>query len=191
MLNNWLEENYDNIKQWAKNAAQQHDDYEDLAQYAILTFLENPKAEELVKAGQAQWFIVRILLNSSRGKKSEFYRTYRPKHQEFTQSLEQADEDYDINIDILTEWVNGILDDLLHGDKEEWYRATIFKMCMEQSKPNFSEVSRNTGIPRTSVSNAYYECIEYVKNKLYEYGADYYDIGRLIDDYTGDADELV
>ena len=188
MINEWLEANYEDIKQWAKNAAQQHTDWEDLAQYAIITFLENPKAEELVRNNQAQWFIVRILLNSSRGRKSEYYRLYRPDYQEFTMDLEQADEEYDRNIDLITEWVNGILDDLLHGDQEEWFRGTIFKLCMDQPKPNFSEIARNTGIPRTSVANAYYECVEYVKNKLLQYGATYDDIGSCIRDITGAAD---
>ena len=171
--NQWINENYTNILQWAKNAAQGKSDYEDLAHYAITAFLEHPKADELVERGEARWFIVRILLNSSRGAKSEYYRLYRPKHDTLPDhTINTPDEDYNIGIDILTETINGILDDLKHGDPEEWYNVTVFELCMKQNRPNFSKIARETGIPRTSISNAYYQTIDYVKTKLKEYGYD-------------------
>jgi hypothetical protein len=191
MVNKWIDDNYSNILEWAQKAAQQHKDYEDLAHYAILTFIENPRAAELVESGGARWFIVRILLNSSRGKKSEYYRTYRPRTEEFTEAKEIEDTPYDHDIDTLTEWIHGILEDMEHGDADQWYRAQIFQLCIKQDKLNFSKLARETGIPRTSIAQAYYECIDYVKNKLHEYGHDYNFIGRIISDYTLDADEMV
>jgi hypothetical protein len=189
MVNKWIEENYDDILQWAKNACQQNKDWEDLAHYAIMTFLEHHKAEELVMKGHARWFIVRILLNSSRGEKSEYYRLYRPKWQEIEEEHKQIEsEEYDLDIDLLTEWVNGILEDMLHGDADQWYRSTIFTLCIQQDRLNFSKLARETGIPRTSIANAYYESIDYVKNKLLEYGTTYHNISRIIDDYFNAAD---
>lgn len=174
--NQWINENYTNILQWAKNAAQGKPDYEDLAHYAITTFLEHPKADELAERGEARWFIVRILLNSSRGAKSEYYRLYRPKHDTLPDhTLDSPDEDYDFGIDVLTETVNGILDDLKHGDSEQWYIATIFELCVAEPRLNFSKIARQTNIPRTSISNAYYECIDYVRNKLKQYGYNDYE----------------
>lgn len=167
----WINENYQNILQWARNASQGKADYEDLAHYAITAFLEHPKADELAQRNEARWFIVRILLNSSRGAKSEFYRLYRPKHDSLPDhTIDTPDSSYDLGVDILTETIAGILEDLRHSDAEHWYMATIFELCVAQPKLNFSKIARETGIPRTSVSNAYYECIEYVKIKLLEYG---------------------
>jgi len=177
MKNEWIAENYDNILQWAKNACQQHSDWDDLAHYAITAFLEHEKADELVAKGHARWFIVRILLNSSRGKKSEYYRHYRPAHNELTEATElPQSEDYDKSVDTVTEWIKGILEDLKHGDPAEWYMATILEMCLKQDKLNFSKMARETGIPRTSIASAYYNSIEYIQNKLEEYGNNYNDI---------------
>jgi len=175
--NEWISENYDNILQWAKNACQQHKDWEDLAHYAITKFLEHKKAASLVEAGHARWFIVRIMLNSSRGKKSEYYRRYRPGHNTISEAMDLPEsEPYDKSIDTVTEWINGILEDLKHGDAAEWYMSTVLEMCLAQKKLNFSKLSRETGIPRTSIANAYYNGIEYIKNKLFEYGDNYSDI---------------
>lgn len=192
MVNEWIEKNYEDIMQWAKNACQQHKDWEDLAHYAIMSFLEHDKAEELVKLGHARWFLVRIMLNSSRGEKSEYYRLYRPKWQTINETESNiAIEDYDHDIDTLTEWIAGILEDMKHESPEQWYRATTFELCIKQDRLNFSKLARETGIPRTSISNAYYECIEYVKNRLYEYGHDFDLIGRILNDYIDDADQMV
>lgn len=174
----WITEQYENIQQWAKNAAQGKADWEDLCHYAIAAFLEYPKADELVERGEARWFIVRILLNSSRGAKSDYYRKYRPKWDALPESLTNIqDEEYDIEIDNITETINGILDDLRHGDVEQWYMAQIFELCIRQKRLNFSLIARETGIPRTSISNAYYQTIEYVKQKLTEYGHNLDDLG--------------
>lgn len=174
----WITEQYENIQQWAKNAAQGKPDHEDLAHYAITTFLEHPKADELVERGEARWFIVRILLNSSRGAKSEYYRLYRPKWDSLPDAhVNIQDEEYDQDIDLITECINGILDDLRHGDVEQWYMAQIFELCIKGDRVNFSKIARETGIPRTSISNAYYQTIEYVKQKLTEYGYNLNDLG--------------
>lgn len=187
MVNKWIADNYEQILQWAKNACQQHHDYEDLAHYSVMTFLEHPKAEELVRLGHARWFIVRIMLNSSRGEKSEYYRLYRPKWQTIHEENDTQVEEYDHDVDTLTEWIAGILEDMKHDSAEQWYRATTFELCIQQERLNFSKLARDTGIPRTSISNAYYECIEYVKQKLLEYGATFNDIGLIITDYADDA----
>lgn len=176
-VNMWIEENYDNIQEWAKNACQQWTDSADLAHYAITKFLEHSKAQDLVDAGHARWFIVRILLNSSRSKKSEYYRHYRRGHETLTEATDlPQSEDYDKSIDTVTEWIHGILEDLKHGTPAEWYMATILEMCLEQKKLNFSKLARETGIPRTSIASAYYNSIEYIQNKLEEYGNNYDDI---------------
>lgn len=171
LVNKWINDNYTNIIDWSKNACQGKSDYEDVAHYAITIFLEHNKAEELVMKGHARWFIVRIMLNSSRGKKSAYYRTYRPKHDSLSEhTTDTPDTLYNHDIDSLTETISGILEDLKHGDPDQWFLATVFELCMKEPKLNFSKVARDTKIPRTSIANAYYQTIEFVKIKLEEYG---------------------
>ena len=154
-VNDWITQNYQNILQWSKNAAQQHSDHQDLAHYAITTFLEHEMAQQLVDDGGARWFIVRILLNSSRGKKSEYYRLYRPQHDTTTEFKQIADNEYNVKLDTLTEHVYGILEDMTHGDNELWFMGTLTTLCLQQDKLNFSKLARETGIPRTTISDTY------------------------------------
>lgn len=182
-VNSWITDNYENILQWAKNAAQQNKDYEDLAHYAIATFLEHPKSKQLVDSGHARWFIVRILLNSSRGKKSEFYRLYRPQHNTTTEFKQIEDSEYNQDEDVLTEHIYGILEDMLHEDNELWFMGTLTKLCLEQDKLNFSKLARETGIPRTTISDTYNKTIEYIKNKLNTYGSNNPNLRSSINDY--------
>lgn len=189
-VNRWIEENYEEILQWAKNACQQWTDSEDLAHYAIAQFIEHEKAQDLVDKGHARWFIVRILLNSSRSKKSQYWRIYRRSHQELVEQLNVTDDElYNHELDVITESIWGILEDLEHGDAAEWYNSTVFQLCLEQEKLNFSKLSRETGIPRTSIANAYYETIEWIKIKLEEYGKHFnVDIRDRLSDLLGSAD---
>ena len=187
-VNQWLSDNYDNILQWAKNAAQQHNDHEDLAHYAIETFIQHDKAQQLVDTNQARWFIVRILLNSSRGKKSEYYRIYRPQHTSSDEFKQIQDSEYNVNLDTLTEHVYGILEDMLHGDNELWFMGSLTKLCLEQDKLNFSKLARETGIPRTTISDTYKKTIEYIKDKLNQYGNNNTYLRNSIDSYFGTID---
>jgi hypothetical protein len=187
-VNDWITQNYQNILQWAKNAAQQHDDYEDLAHYAITTFLEHEKAQQLVYNDEARWFIVRILLNSSRGTKSEYYRIYRPQHDTTAEFKQIADNEYNMHLDFLTEHVYGILEDMIHGDAELWFMGTLTTLCLQQDKINFSKLARETGIPRTTISDTYKKTLEYIKNKLHTYGNNNTDLRNSINDYFGTTD---
>jgi DNA-directed RNA polymerase specialized sigma24 family protein len=189
MINKWITDNYSDIETWAKGIVQQHGDWEDLMHYSLLTLLEHPKADELAERGHLRWFLVRIMLNSSRGKKSDYYRTYRQESYRLTDAhTDIQDEAYDTDIDTVTEWIHGILEDMKHGDVDDWYRAQIFELCAEQDRINFSKLSRELQIPRTSISNAYYEAIEIIKQRLLTYANDYPHVGNSIRSYLSTID---
>ena len=67
MINEWINENYDNIKKWLKNIIKDENPsvQQDLIHDIIITFMEHPKAEQLIEDDEARWFIVRIALNLS------------------------------------------------------------------------------------------------------------------------------
>lgn len=73
--------------------------------------------------------------------------------------------DYDIQDDIRLDAIEGILEDMMgEGFGHYWYIATLFRMWIET--PNYSELSRKTLIPRTSIAFAVEECKEYIKKRL-------------------------
>ena len=179
-VNDWITMNYDTLQLVAKKVNQGKGDHDDLLHYAIEQFITNPKAQGLVDAGHAKWFIVRILNTSAKSKTSGFWREHRGNHTELVDSHLTSSDDYDHDKDIILEWLAGIVEDMKHDDVSNWYRATVLELCLAQPKLNFSELSRKTGIPRTSLSNAYYEGIEWVKTKINEYGNSYPDFSNSL-----------
>jgi len=146
-----------------------------LLHYTIEQFLTNPKAQELVDKGHAKWFFIRILQTSAQSKTSGYWREVRGvQTAELNGSSIASHDDYDKDLDTITEWLAGILDDMQHGEIDMWYRGTILELCLKQPKLNFSKISRETGIPRTSIANAYNEGIQHIKNKVKEYGNNYF-----------------
>ena len=62
------------------------------------------------------------------------------------------------------EAIYGIMEDMESDTVEQWFRVKLFQMWLKQS--NYSELSRITNIPRTSISQAVNECIEYIKKRI-------------------------
>ena len=64
----------------------------------------------------------------------------------------------------MIELILEILDEMDKTRERLWYMSRLFRMWLET--PNFSKLSRDTGIPRTSIAKAVEECIEYIKQQL-------------------------
>jgi hypothetical protein len=187
----WIEQNYSKIVQWAKNMTKNDQLYEELAHYAIEQFITHKRYEEIMQKhinepdfGHCRGFILAIMRNSWYGKKSEFTR-YHKAHRadighrkrnvtptKFNELLEeQLHTDYDFSTDYVIEAIDGILEEMSIDTKDLWYQAKLFQMWLEN--PNFSALSRQTDIPRTSISNAVQEAKEYIKKELKNRGIDY------------------
>ena len=76
----------------------------------------------------------------------------------------QDDNIYDHQQDIATESILGVLEDMKADTIELWFRATLFEMYLKES--NFSELSRQTKIPRTTIAKAVEEARDYIKETL-------------------------
>ena len=187
----WIDANYANIVQWAKNMTKSDELSEDLAHYAIETFMTHKRYEEILDKdkldpdyGHCRGFILAIMRNSWYGKKSEFSRTYKLHRadighrkrnlteEDFAAKIEQQPKhEYDREKDFIIEAIEGILEEMTIDTKDLWYKAKLFKLYLQT--PNFSKISRDTGIPRTSISNAVEEAKEYIKQELKNRGFNY------------------
>ena len=181
----WIEHNYDNIIKWAKNITKNDEMSYELAHYAIEKFMFHKRYEEInlrheadPKYGHCRGFLLAIMRNSWIGAKSEFSRIHKAhradigsrKREITSEKFDQlyneiADEEYDEELDYLHEAIMGLLEEMaLDIEGKLWYDAKLFQMYLEDS--NFSSLSRKTGIPRTSISNAVAEAREYVLQEL-------------------------
>lgn len=187
----WVNENYTNIRQWASNITKSDELTDDLAHYAIEKLLGHPRFEELSlrdqdepKVGHLRAFILAIMRNAWFGHKSEFTRYYKIHRadigqrkrnlteEDFNNRLEkQGQDDYNYDRDYIVEAIEGILEEMEINTKDLWFKARLFRMWLET--PNFSKLARETGIPRTSISNAVEEAKEYIKQELKNRNIDY------------------
>lgn len=159
----------------AKRITKHSPESEDVAHYAIEQFMTHPRGQELVDKGQAMLFLSGIIHRSFHSSTSPYHTLYRQKgrmHQIYWSNAEgRIDEPYDETDDLKIEAIQGIIEEMLCDTKEQWFRAQLFKMYLTTS--NYSELSRITKIPRTSISQAVSECIDYIKMRLKQYGINY------------------
>jgi hypothetical protein len=187
----WINKNYPNIIEWAQNITKSDELSEDLAHYAIETFLTHKRLQEIIEKetadpgfGHCRGFILAIMRNSWHGAKSEFTRYYKAHRadighrkkniteEEFLVRLEGiVRSDYDFQKDFMVEAITGILEEMEIDNKSLWYKGRLFKMWLDT--PNFSKLSRETGIPRTSISNAVEDAKLYILSELKKRNIDY------------------
>ena len=181
----WITLNYKNIIQLSRNMCKNDALYEELAHYSIEKLLTNPRYDEILAKhtsdpdfGHLRGFILAIMRNSWYGKKSEFRRVNAnhradigsrkrivtdDKWERLTEHI--PNEDYDFEIDFLVEAIEGLMEEMdLEMESGLWYRSRLLKMWLET--PNFSELSRLTDIPRTSISKAVEEAKAYIVEEL-------------------------
>lgn len=167
MISQWIEENYDNIRGWLKNIIKDENPSvkEDLIHDVILTFMEHPKAEQLIEDDEARWFIVRIALNQSRSVTSPHYKTYKQNQiNEFEDNIyEMPEEEYDLIQDSQIETLLNCLDEMYQGTNKERYYAML--ILLYSAVENFSELSRRMNIARTTISKNYKEGLELLREK--------------------------
>ena len=141
---------------------------EDVAHFAILHFMEHERGQEIVDSGKAMNFISGIIHRSFHSSTSQYHTVYRQKgrvHQ-LKDGYEETyiEEEYDYHRDEVMQAVEGIMEDMGADRSELWYRCQLFKMWIVT--PNYSELYRRTGIPRTSISLAVEEAKAYIRTEL-------------------------
>jgi DNA-directed RNA polymerase specialized sigma24 family protein len=171
MINKWVTENYDKIISMSKKVCKGSSESEEVAHYCLSQFLEHSEANALIERNEAMKFLSGMMHRSFHSSTSQYHTLYRQKgrvHPKNGMDPEALDEEYDIETDLTIEAIEGILEDMQADNIELWYRSTLFRMYIRES--NYSEIERQTGIPRTSISQAVKECKKYIKKTLNERG---------------------
>ena len=169
---------------------------EDVAHYCILAFAEHERAKELIERNEAMKFLSGMIHRSFHSSTSPYHKLYRQSgrvHELYDHTInKQSDgafnvdrkwhkkladyqnvwythnDEYDIETDLKIEAIQGLIEEMEAEGVDQWFRATLFKMWLEE--PNYSELSRVTHIPRTSISQAVKECREYIQQTLKQRG---------------------
>jgi len=167
-LDRFLTDKYEDIILMSKKICRASREAEEVAHYVIAEFMEHERAVELVESGRGMNFLSGMIHRSFHSSTSKYHTIYRQKGRVhgLTQKHynRQDNETYNIEQDNATEAIQGILEDMEAGSIELWFRATLFKMYMKEN--NFSELSRQTKIPRTSIAKAIEEARTYIQQQL-------------------------
>lgn len=152
----------------SKKICKSNSGWEDVAHFCIIKFTEHERAQELIDLNQAMRFISGMIYRSFWSNTSQYYNEYHQKGKmtscETIYDDVEEPEEYDYEKDIAIEAILGVIEDMKAGGIEQWYKATLFEMWSET--PNYSELSRRTKIPRTSISQAVSEAQQYIKQQL-------------------------
>lgn len=158
----------------AKKICKGSHEYEDVAHFAIESFMHHERGQELVDGGRAMNFLSGIIWRSFNSSTSEYHSLYRQKnrvHELTDKHMQKADTEYDHEADEVIGAIQGILEDMEAHGTELWYRATLFQMWL--ANPNYSQLARQTKIPRNSISHAVEEAKQYIRQQLKLQGIDY------------------
>lgn len=167
-MNNFLESRYADIILMAKKICKSNPEYEEVAHFAISEFIEHERGQEIVDSGKAMNFISGIIHRSFHSSTSKYHTVYRQKGRmhslpEWHEGTEDSEE-YNYEQDSATESIQGVLEDMKASGIELWFRAVLFEMYVKE--PNYSELARQTQIPRTSISKAVEEAKAYIQETL-------------------------
>lgn len=144
MLNKWIEENFELLKQLTNKVAKETND--DLFQVCIEQFLKNKKVEHL-EHKQRLYFFVKIVKNNFYSNSSPYYYTYSKYNFSELQNIEIAEQSVE-HIDELG-WV---LEQISNDKKtKNWYYARLMEIFIEEGG-SIIKTTKRTTIPRNSVS---------------------------------------
>ena len=151
----YITENYENIKLWLRNVTQGQKEhlYEDLIHEVIMIFLEHDKAQDAVDTGTVRFFLTRIALNQFRSSTSPFHYQYRNSYLDFPDGWEEglgANDEYDPTTDTQMDLVLDGLDSLYQGTEADRYEAIMVIMYYSMGA-NYSAVGRKLDMQHTTV----------------------------------------
>ena len=142
------------------------DDPYELLNYSLLQLLEHNNRENIIESGFGVFWIIRVMTNSIYSNTSQFHKLMRSDYDVLVSDIKDDVIDKQEEEDLLNDIENILLK--IEGNKiEGWYVVNIFKLYIEN--PNYNYISRETGIPRKSITNAVKTCraliLQELKNK--------------------------
>jgi predicted DNA-binding protein YlxM (UPF0122 family) len=168
MLDEYLIENYDKLKDIALNIAGIKE-YEELLHFVIeeLYKCDQIRLREIIEKNQMTFYAVRVMINQCHSNTSRYYYKYK-KYYEYhtTQTIEciSADKSKSTKkqkeeIEVKLEWIEEKLKDLY------WFDAEVFKLYYRKNF-SLSEMAKATKINKNTLYKAIRNVKNYLKNEL-------------------------
>lgn len=156
--NEWISANYRSLQQASKNISANDSLADDLLSESLIIFLEKENVQTIVDSGGALFYLVRIMMNLWKSTTSPFYKKFRS-----TTSIPDIPEVVDVSEDH-SELENRATEALATLD---WYSQTLFKLHHIDGE-SISSISRQTKIPRTSISQEIKRVKKHLRDQIYK-----------------------
>ena len=167
MLNKYLIENYDKLKDMAYNIAGVKGK-DDLLSFVIeeLYKCDQDRITEIIEKKQLTFYIARVMVNQSHSKTSRYYYKYNKYYEYHTtttiEGLTADNTTYTIKekeeIEERLEWVEEKLQDLY------WFDAELFRIYYRDSH-SLNSLAKATKISRATIYKAINNVKNYLKNE--------------------------
>ena len=167
MLNKYLIENYDKLKDMAFNIAGKNGK-DDLLSFVIeeLYKCDQDRIQEIIKKKQLTFYIVRVMLNQYHSKTSRYYYKYKKYYEYHTTStiegISADNVDYTIKdkeqVEERLEWIEEKLKDLY------WFDAQVFKVYYLENH-SLNSMAKATGINRNTLHKSITNVKEFLINE--------------------------
>ena len=167
MLNKYLIENYDKLKDMAFNIAGRKGK-DDLLSFVIeeLYKCDQDRINEIIEKNQLTFYIARVMLNQYHSKTSRYYYKYKKFYEYHTtttiESISADNIDYTIKEKELVEerldWIEEKLKDLY------WFDAQVFKVYYLEEH-SLNSMAKATGINRNTIYKSVTNVKKYLKNE--------------------------
>ena len=167
MLNKYLIENYDKLKDMAFNIAGKNGK-DDLLSFVIeeLYKCDQDRIDEIIEKNQLTFYIARVMLNQYHSKTSRYYYKYKKYYEYHTtttiESISADNVDYTIKDKELVEerldWIEDKLKDLY------WFDAQVFKVYYLENH-SLNSMAKATKINRNTLFKAISNVKKYLINE--------------------------
>lgn len=161
-LSEYLRENYDTMKQMARNIAP--GDYSDLTHEVILQLydIDEAKLAPLIESGAIRFWIVRMLINNYRSKTSKYHYKYRKpaeRHRDLRRYILAWSEESDYQIrETRLEAIEKAI------EEAPWFDAVVFSVYYEQGH-SLNTLAEETGISRHTLYSTIRRTQDGIKEK--------------------------
>ena len=177
ILNEFIETQYSEIMLMSKKICKSHHEHEEVGHFSIEKFMLHERAEELIQSNRAMAFLSGIIHRSFHSSTSQYHTESRQKGRvhgfNSNAHLEARDIEYDHETDDVIGHIQVILEEMVAERKDGtmWMNATLFQKWVEN--PNYSKLSEETKIPRTTISTHVNQAREYIQKELKKRGINY------------------
>lgn len=154
-FNEYLSNDYNALVEAANKITGNHHLALDLLHYGIEELSTKANLQDIIDSGGARFYLIRILMTQWRSQTGPFHRQFIKQHEELEWHDKEEKEERHLDLNR----VNKIIDSL------DWYDRELFKLFAEGNH-NFSTLSKETGIPRTSIALTIKRVRKYIKSNL-------------------------